>query len=169
MKIIKTIRDEDIGSNIPDPAKYKEREAARAIVLDTEHKVALLHATNVGYHKLPGGGIEAGEDIVQALKREAIEEIGCDIGNIRELGKIEEYRNGFGLHQISYCFVADLIGKKGKPNLEEGEIADGFETEWLPLAEAIQILESEATIEHYEGRFIQLRALTFLKEAASII
>jgi ADP-ribose pyrophosphatase YjhB (NUDIX family) len=112
MKLFLTIRDADTGADFPDPVIYKERSASRAVVFDRDRKVALLHATKKHYHKLPGGGIEAGEDIETALRRELSEEIGCSVQNIRELGIIEEYRNKFSLHQLSYCFLADLAGEK---------------------------------------------------------
>lgn len=165
MKNIKIIRDSDVGLHIPDPQKYRERSAARAIVFDSDQKIALLHVTKKSYHKLPGGGIEKNEDNEAALRRELLEEIGCSVQNIRELGIIEEYRNDFQLHQISYCFIADLIGSKNEINLEAGEIADGFEPEWMSLKDAIQTLENESGVESYEGKFIRLRDLTFLKEA----
>ena len=169
MEIIKTIRDTDIGSNNPDPERYEQRRAARALVFDTENKIALLHATKKGYHKLPGGGIEQGEDIIEALKRECIEEIGCDIQDAKELGIVEEYRNEFKMHQISYCYLARLKGEKGQNHLEEDEAADGFEPEWMSLEDAIKTLEREASIEHYEGRFIRLRDLTFLRAAEKYV
>jgi hypothetical protein len=78
---------------------------------------------------------------------------------------VEEYRNQWALHQISYCFLVDLDGTKGTPHLEEDEIADGFETVWVDIDDAIKILESEAPVEDYEGKFIQLRDLTLLKAA----
>ncbi len=166
MNIFKTIRDVDLGLNTPILNKdYEERSAARAIVFDAEKNVALLHATKKSYHKLPGGGIEGDEDIETALRRELLEEIGCSIENIQELGVVEEYLDGFGLHQTSYCFIADLVGDKGENLLEEGEIADGFEPKWVSLDDAIAILESESNIENYQGKFIRLRDLTFLKEA----
>lgn len=66
------------------------------------------------YHKLPGGGVEEGEDIETGLRRESFEEIGCTIEYIHELGTIEEYRNecrnGGGRHQISHCFIAEIAG-----------------------------------------------------------
>ncbi len=163
MQLLRIIRDSDLGLDSPAPNRYEKREAARAIVSDTVHNVALLNATRKNYHKLPGGGIEPGESIEQALRREIAEEIGCEITNIRELGIIEEYRNGMSLHQVSYCFTADLTGEKGTPHLEPGEAADGFETEWLSLKGATHAMESESHIERYEGRFIWLRDLAFLK------
>jgi ADP-ribose pyrophosphatase YjhB (NUDIX family) len=166
MKNLKTIKDSDFGLNHPAPAVYKEREASRAIVFDMDGNIALLHATKKHFHKLPGGGIEHGEDIAAALERELLEEIGCRANNVRELGSIEEYRNKFELHQVSYCFLANLSGDKGTPNLEEDEVADGFEPVWMSLEDAIKTLKSEADVEDYEGKFIQQRDLTFLQEAS---
>ena len=164
MDILTTIRDADIGSSEPTPEKYEERKASRAVVFDREGKVALLHSTVKHYHKLPGGGVEENEDLETALRRELLEEIGCAVENIRELGSIEEYRNAVPLHQISYCFTADLMGEKGLPHLEEGEIAEGFVTEWMDLDEAIKTMENEADIDIYLAKFMQRRDVSFLKE-----
>lgn len=163
MKILATIRDSDVGSDFRSVVS-KERKAARALVFDKEGRVALLHATKKNFHKLPGGGVEEGEDVEGALRREVQEEIGCQIENLRELDAIEEYRGKFELHQISYCFLADLAGNKGLPELEEDEIVDGFEPVWMSLDTAIKTLEAEAPVENYEGKFIQKRDLLFLNE-----
>src|SRR4051812_17391569 len=106
MEVLKTIRDNDFGLEIPDRPIVQERRAARAVVFDKEGNVALLNATKKHFHKLPGGGLEEGEDVETALRREVLEEIGCKITNVRELGVIEEFRHKFDLRQISYCFLA---------------------------------------------------------------
>jgi len=168
MKTISTIRDKDLGLDFLDSSVYQEREAARAVVFDNEKKIALLHVTKLHYHKLPGGGIEKGESVEDALRRELSEEIGCSAGNVRELGIVEEFRNKFSLHQLSYCFLGDLIGEKGVPHLEEDEIAHGFETVWLHIEDAIKVLESETNIEDYEGKFVQKRDLAFLRQAGRL-
>ncbi|MEK7614519.1 MAG: NUDIX domain-containing protein [Patescibacteria group bacterium] len=165
MNTLKTIRDSDFGLNHPIGTSYKERKASRAIVFDKDKNVALLYSTKKDYYKLPGGGVEKKETIASALKRELLEEIGCSVENIRELGIIEEYRNKFELHQLSYCFLADILGDKSTPHFEEDEIAEGFEPVWMSIEEAIKTLESEINVEDYEGKFIHLRDLTFLKEA----
>ena len=168
MKNLLTIRDADVGVQTPLPTTQQERRASRSVIFDAEGNIALLHATKKNFHKLPGGGIEDYEGIEQALRREVLEEIGCEITNIRELGSIEEYRQRFALRQISYCFIADLAGAKGRPQLTEDEVSDGFETVWLILDNAIETIEREAPVEDYEGKFIQLRDLTFLKTAQEL-
>lgn len=170
-----TIRDADFthAQTVPTPSAWRERHAARAIVRDTEGNIALLHATKNNYHKLPGGGVEDGEDKAAALDRECLEEIGCHIQNVRELGKIEEWRNrcdlpDTGLHQTSFCYIADIRGEKGSPTLTESEIEEGFVTVWMPLEGAIAQLEREqADRVHYEANFMTKRDLTFLKTAVT--
>ena len=169
METFKTIRDSDIGSDEIEPEHFLERKAARAVVFDRKNKVALFHSTMKKYHKLPGGGVEEGESLETALRRELSEEIGCEIGSIHELGIVEEYRNKVGLHQFSYCYIADVSGKKKTPHLEAGEIAEGFVTEWLDLDAAIETLENEKDVEDYEGKFIQMRDLIFLYETKKVI
>lgn len=169
MEIIKLIKDSDIGSDFPAPEEYVERKASRAIVFDKENKVALFYSTKKHYHKLPGGGLEEGEDIKTALKRELLEEIGCNVENIRELAIIEEFRNKFKMHQFSHCFIANVLGEKGIPRLDEGELAEGFITEWMDLNMAIKTLEDEGMVEDYQGKFIQIRDLTFIREAQKVL
>jgi ADP-ribose pyrophosphatase YjhB (NUDIX family) len=169
MKFLKTIRDIDLGFETPAPNLYRELEAARAVVFDENNNVALLLSTKNHYHKLPGGGIEKGEDVKKALNREVMEETGCQIADIKELGMIEEYRNEDSLHQISYCFIAKLEGKKGKPELTQSEINEGFEPIWLSLDDAIKTLNNEEMNEFRRGKFMVTRDLLFLNETKKII
>jgi 8-oxo-dGTP diphosphatase len=122
--------------------------------------------TKKSYYKLPGGGIEPGEHHETALRREVLEETGYSIENIRDLETVEEYRNHPGIHQISYCFVADTAARKGTADLDAYEIDQGFRLEWLDIESAIKTMERHPCIDDYHARFIALRDLTFLKEAA---
>ncbi|MFI5260429.1 MAG: NUDIX hydrolase [Candidatus Paceibacteria bacterium] len=166
MQVLKILREEDVGESFPTPHSYIERTTARAVVFDTDDNIALLHVTRKEHHKLPGGGVEEGESIGEALTRELIEEIGCAVTDVCELGMIEEYRNKTAKHQISYCFTAQVSGEKGTPSLDASEINDGIETVWMGLEDAIRLLEQESrSMDSYGAKFMSLRELAFLKEA----
>lgn len=137
-------------------------------MLDAEKRVALLFLSKKGYYKLPGGGIEEGEDIIEALKRECREEIGCEIEIEAEVGMTIEYRSKFQVRQESYCYLAHVVGEKGVPQFEEDEIADGFQVIWSPLDEAIRLVEISNT-EEYQAGFIVPRELVLLREAKRLI
>ena len=169
MQLFATIRDRDVNSDLPQPSSYRDRKSARAVVLDPQGQIALFHSSVGQYHKLPGGGVEPGEELTQALARELWEEIGCKAEVTAELGMIEEYRNKFSLHQWSYCFLAKLLGPKGEPHMEQGEIEQGFVPVWMGIDEAIATLEDEKDVEDYQGKFIQKRDLIFLKQAKKMM
>lgn len=135
---------------------YKTREASRAVVFDNEGKVALLHATKFNYYKLPGGGIENSESPEIALKRECLEEIGCNVEIIKDLGVILELRKKYSLKNKSYCYIAKVIGEKGNPQLMPDEIEEGFQTVWLSIEEALDKVKSGKK-EVYEAQYMIAR------------
>ena len=170
MKLLETFTDKDIFPDYISAGNlgYRLRNAGRAIVQDEKGAVALLAVTKKGYHKLPGGGVEEGEDIPIALAREIMEEIGCEAEVVGEVGQIIEYRDQELLHQESFCYLALLTGSKGKPDFTEDEKADGFEVLWVDsLQEAVKLLENDEPGD-YNGKFIKQRDLFFLKAAQSI-
>lgn len=173
MKTLLILTQQDILPNSPavDTSNFRERKAARAVLLDQNGAVYLLSVTKHGYHKLPGGGIEAEESVQQALERELLEEVGCKAEIIAELGKIIEYRNykDGGIIQASYCFLARQIGEQFGSKLDEFELSQGMqETKAASIAEAIIVLENDKP-NNLEGQFIQRRDLEILKTAKGII
>jgi 8-oxo-dGTP diphosphatase len=101
---------------------------------------------------------------LDALHRECLEEIGCQIKIIKDLGIIVEYRNRYKLKQISYCYLARLVGKKGKSNFTKDETKRGFKVKWVSLSQAIKLLTEDQT-KDYDDKFIRVRDLTYLIEA----
>lgn len=171
MKNLLTINEQDIVSDAPvvDTAGFRKREAARAVVLDSAGKVALLHVGLYKYHKLPGGGVDEGEDIPTALERELLEEIGCKAEVTGEVGEVVEYRNQFELAQTSYCFTATQVGEKGEPDFTDKELREQFSIVWADdLDGAIALLEQDEPT-NYEGKFIKVRDLSLLKAAKETV
>lgn len=171
MKKIIEIREQDINSDAPsvDASQFRRREAARAVVTDDAGRVALLHVGLHGYHKLPGGGMDQGEDISTALERELLEEIGCKAEVTTELGETTEYRDQFELVQTSYCFIAKQIGDKQEPNFTDKEISEKFSIVWADnIDSAIATLRQDQPA-NYEGKFIQKRDLAVLNLARDIL
>lgn len=163
MKLIKLINPENVSEE--EVKDYRTREAGRAVVFDNDNKVALLHVTNENYYKLPGGGVEEGEDKMMALYRECHEEIGCDIEVVSEIGFIIEYRKIFNLKQTSHCFLAKVKGPKGKPDFTDSEKEKGFEVVWLSYGEAISVLNKSIATSVEGNDYIVPRDLAFLEES----
>lgn len=163
MKQLRLINPENVSEK--EVKDYSVREAVRAIVVDENRRIALLHVSRKNYYKLPGGGIENIENKMKALERECQEEIGCDIEVISEIGSIVEYRKMFSLKQISYCYLAKVKGRKGISDFTDSEKENGFEQVWLSFNKALKIL-TECKALGVEGRdYIVPRDTAFLEEA----
>jgi 8-oxo-dGTP diphosphatase len=143
-------------------------------LFDEDKNIAILHVAKSGYYKLPGGGVEKDESLIEAAKRETIEEAGCDIEITKEIGKIIEYRDkddygdSNGIIQTSFCYLAHIVGPKKEPSFEQDEIREGFQLVWININEAIRLIEQSSPTT-YDGGFIIKRDLIFLKEAKKLL
>ena len=146
------------GSDI----RYRLRRAARALIFK-ENKIAVLSAEALHLHQLPGGGVEENETILEALEREVLEETGCIINQIRELGIIIEYRNEIELIQVSYVFTADVQDNSRQPVFTGEERDEGFVLEWMTVEEAIDVMRTKDKPDTYTGRFRGARDRTIME------
>jgi 8-oxo-dGTP diphosphatase len=165
MNLLITLNPENASE--AEAQTYSLRQAVRAVVLDQHNHIALLYVANRNYYKLPGGGIEPGESYAAALQRECLEEIGCNIERIGDLGKIVEYRRFCRLKQISYCYLAKIKGIKTAPHFTTSETEKGFAVKWLSYPKALSLLsKSQAT--DIEGHlYITPRDTLILNKAIS--
>lgn len=166
MKLIRTITEHDFHRQTnPDTwPSFKERLGARAVMINENYEIALMHVSNWNYYKLPGGGIDEGESIEQALRRELHEEAGVDeIEILGEIGEIDEIREEMMKKSIHYCYLVKLIGTLSAPKQTDKEIEEGYQIIWAKnLDEAIRLVESGKP-PAYGPYFERLRELTFLQ------
>ena len=82
------------------------RNSARSIIVRNA-KVAMIHSLKYDYYKFPGGGIEIGENPVDAMIRETREEAGLVIvpGSVKEYGFVHRVQKS-DLDETE-CFVQD--------------------------------------------------------------
>lgn len=127
--------------------------------------MALLHVSKKGYHKLPGGGIDEGEDIYEALSREAKEEAGVEIEIFAEVGRIVEYWDQNQQLQTSDCYAARQLGEQGTNALTNEEVEQGFQIVWAKdIDTAIAHVQADQS-DTYDGSHIKPRDLLFLQTA----
>ncbi len=170
MNLIRVITEQDItrGAAKVDPRDFRVRQAARAVVLDGAGRVPLLKVGKYNYHKLPGGGVDSGENVQQALERELLEEIGASVEVISEIGTVTEYRDQFQLKQDSFCYLAQQKGETGEPSFTQKELSEEFSIIWVAnIDKAIALLGADEPT-NYEGKFIQKRDIVILESAKKV-
>ena len=170
MNIICEITDECFGEESVEFNNPYVRYGARGIVQREDGKIAIFNKKNKNEYKLPGGGIENGETPQEAFKREVLEETGCEIKNIQELGVTKELKSHANFKQISYVFKSEVININEKLNLTKKEIKEGGSLVWLTAEDALKkIIGSKDNIKEskyenmYHSKFINYRDTEILK------
>lgn len=147
-----------------DTSSYRIRYTVRGIVSDNRANIAIVHVKLHGFYMLPGGGIDAGEDKIEALKRECAEELGCVISIVDSLGVTIEEQPTIAQKQISYGYMATKEHEVTS-NLTPGEIEEEYEISWVPLQKALELIKQSQTND-YKGKFVIIRDCYFLEQAA---
>ena len=164
MNIICKLTDKYFGINEIEMNEPKIRLASRGIVLDKDGKIALQNKTKKNEFKLIGGGMESSEEPKEAFKREVLEETGCEIEIIEELGITEEYRSQKNFKQTPYVFVSKVINDTHRLGLTEKEENEGAKLLWVEPKEALELIINcydkllpSKYNNLYETRFVVLR------------
>ncbi len=116
------------------------RIRASAIILKN-NQVLLIHRhkSEEVYWVFPGGGIEKGEEPLEAAKREVKEETSLNITKIIDQKTYPDSENPEFKHFFIVCEVEDRIPKVGYEPADTSLEVDTFEIEWLNISEALKL------------------------------
>ncbi|MBI3163901.1 MAG: NUDIX domain-containing protein [Anaerolineales bacterium] len=110
------------------------------IILIQEGKLALMERHRQGRHyfAFPGGGVDEGETDEQAAIREAMEELGIEVGIVQKAATILRE----GRRDQVYFLVKWLGGEYGTGTGEEFDEVDEengtYNPVWMPLGELLE-------------------------------
>jgi 8-oxo-dGTP pyrophosphatase MutT (NUDIX family) len=133
-----------------DPAAPRPNQlvpAVSAVVLDEEERVLLHRRTDSDLWALPGGGIEVGESVIEALVREVKEETGLDVvvdtlvGIYSDPRYVVAYDDGEVRQQFSLCFTCHATAGALTVSDESSELryVDPGEVDTLPMGAGTRV------------------------------
>lgn len=82
---------------------------ARCIIVKDD-EILFCNEKGADYYFLPGGHVEFGELIEDALKREVMEELGVEVKNMKSLFMLENIfkQKGVNRHEFNHVFKVEL-------------------------------------------------------------
>lgn len=150
-----------------------DRNIARAIVYDEDGQFYFVRAErddDFGQATLietAGGGVEPGEDLLTAIKRELKEELGVQVEVVCKIGVASDYYNLIHRHNINNYFLCKIISF-GEKDLTQDEI-DSFHLSTLKLSYEEAVREYKARANTKLGTLVANRELPVLYRAKEII
>ena len=120
------------------------RNSARSIII-RDGKVAMIHSLKYDYYKFPGGGIEHGEEPVDAMIRETREESGMIVipETIQEYGYVHRIQKSDSdpteaFVQDNYYFICDAQETVVSQELDDYESKESYSLEFVDPHGAIR-------------------------------
>ena len=150
-----------------------DRMIARAIVVDDTDNFYFVRANrddDFGKATLietAGGGVEAGEDLYAAIKRELKEELGVYVEVLCRIGVVSDYYNLIHRHNINNYFLCRILSF-GDKHLTRDEIED-YHLSTLKLKYEEALAEYEKCRCTGLGRLVANREVPVLKRAKELL
>lgn len=168
MQLIAKITDDDIGEKFVGVNNPKTRTAVRTILNDGSGNIAISNKTAKNEYKLIGGGVDEGENLEEALKREVLEEAGCEIEIENCLGFVEEFRSKKNFYQKSYVYITKVINNTHKLHLTKKEQEEGAKLCWLKPEDALKMMKNSYD-ELIPSKYSDLSSTKIIAKRDSII
>ncbi|MFI3252534.1 MAG: NUDIX domain-containing protein [bacterium] len=118
-----------------------ERISSRGIILNEKNEILLIHSTFYDDVTMPGGGVDPGESLTDALHRECLEEVGAVIDDFKPFFKITEKRFQKNMDAnvfTSYYYIC-TCKEFVETSLLDYEIKLGYSSVWMSFDDAINL------------------------------
>lgn len=150
-----------------------DRQIVRAIIFDDYgyyYFVRVMRDDDFGKAELietSGGGVENGEDLIMAVKRELKEELGAEVDIICKIGVVSDYYNRIHRHNINNYYLCRICSF-GDKHLTKDEM-EWFHLSTLKMKYEDAVREYEKCSDTKIGRLIANRELPILKRAKELV
>jgi 8-oxo-dGTP diphosphatase len=165
MEILAKLRDEEY----PFTGVKETRSIVRALVDDGQGNFAFHHLLGNDqfglrdYYETPGGGVEKGETLEEALIRECHEELGYDVAVGAAIGEVKDYYNLIERCNMNHYFFATREGPFLGTHLVSAGDQIIHDTIWIPLEQALVLFANMQ--DTGVGKLVKNRELLVLKRA----
>lgn len=150
-----------------------QRQIARAIVVDEDGWFYFIRAQrddafgNCALIETSGGGVEDGEKLTDAIRRELKEELGAETEILCKIGVVEDDYNLIHRHNVNHYFLCRALAF-GEKHLTEQEKTQ-FRLTTLKLRYEDAVREYEACANTKLGKLLYRRELPILQRAQELL
>lgn len=150
-----------------------DRQIVRAIVVDDAESYYFVRAVRddefgaATLIETSGGGVEPGEDIESAIRRELREELGAEVEILAGIGVVSDYYNLIHRHNINHYYLC-RVKAFGSRRLTTDE-AEKYHLSTMKLSYEAAVAEYERCACTRLGRLIANRELPILKRAKALM
>ena len=150
-----------------------DREIVRAIVFDDSGYFYFVRATrnddfgNATLIETSGGGVEPGEDLTEAIRRELREELGAEVEILCKIGIVSDYYNLIHRHNINNYYLCKLTSFGDKNLTDDEENYFHLSTLRVTYDEAVE--EYERCAKTRLGKLVANREMPILIRAKELL
>ncbi len=125
--------------------------AAAGVVLNEKDEVLMVKTYNAGW-VFPGGQVEEGENLIEALKREIWEESGieAEVGELFCIASNTAKHQGYnGVKEVPTKVMLDFVCRKTGGIIRGSD--ENSESGWFPREKVLSMIQAPAIIERYKA------------------
>ena len=157
------------------PCEYIDhhRQIVRAIVVDGAGDFCFVRVQRddrfgkATLIETSGGGVEEGEDLLTAIRRELREELGAEVEVLCKLGVVSDYYNLIHRHNINHYFLCRALSF-GQTHMTADEV-EQFHLSTLKLSYEAALAEYETCAGTPLGKLLAAREMPILRRANQIL